>query len=302
MLADGRRLWEHVAGSSREWGEDLVGERGLSALGAVVGATFPQEVAEARRCCRSTVLLLPGIGAQGGDACRRRAAFASRAGAARSSRRRARSSMRRRQTGGDWRTAAERGGRASRARGLDCLGRVVSRGHSARYAAPAALSARRDDRGAADPLRARRRRRARRRPRVKGPSRRVDGGDPRRGRRDERRTILPGQFYIVQSRGHVRLDLGEGRDPIEESRAEPGRQLERAPGRPEAPREVAFRPACAGSISSIGRRARCSRARPERRRPEPGCARVLRRQRIERRGARVAECDTRSCRSRASRS
>ena len=77
VLADGRRLWEHVAGLVQEWGEDLVGERGLSSLGAVVGATFPQEVAEARRLLPSTVLLLPGIGAQGATPADVGAAFAS---------------------------------------------------------------------------------------------------------------------------------------------------------------------------------------------------------------------------------
>jgi orotidine-5'-phosphate decarboxylase len=77
VLADGRRLWEHVAGLVREWGEDLVGERGLSSLGAVVGATFPQEVAEARRLLPSAVLLLPGIGAQGATPADVGAAFSS---------------------------------------------------------------------------------------------------------------------------------------------------------------------------------------------------------------------------------
>ena len=66
-LADRRPLWQHVAGLVHEWGEDLVGERGLSAVGAVVGATFPREVAEARRLLPLAVLLLPGIGAQGGS-------------------------------------------------------------------------------------------------------------------------------------------------------------------------------------------------------------------------------------------
>jgi orotidine-5'-phosphate decarboxylase len=65
-LADGRPLWQHVAGLIDRWGEDLVGESGLSSVGAVVGATFPQEVAEARRLMPRAVLLLPGVGAQGG--------------------------------------------------------------------------------------------------------------------------------------------------------------------------------------------------------------------------------------------
>jgi orotidine-5'-phosphate decarboxylase len=73
VLSDGRRLWQHVAELVHEWGDDLVGERGLSSVGAIVGATFPREVAEARRLLPRSVLLLPGIGAQGaspGDVAR----------------------------------------------------------------------------------------------------------------------------------------------------------------------------------------------------------------------------------------
>jgi orotidine-5'-phosphate decarboxylase len=64
-LSDGRRLWQHVAELVAEWGEELVGERGLSSVGAVVGATYPRAVAEARRLMPQAILLLPGIGAQG---------------------------------------------------------------------------------------------------------------------------------------------------------------------------------------------------------------------------------------------
>ncbi len=76
-LAGGGRLWEHVARLVREWGDDLVGESGLSAVGAVVGATFPREVAEARGLLPRSVLLLPGIGAQGGAPADVGAAFAA---------------------------------------------------------------------------------------------------------------------------------------------------------------------------------------------------------------------------------
>jgi len=65
VLRDGRPLWQHVAGLVREWGEDLVGERGLSSVGAVVGATHPRAVGEARRILPRGILLLPGVGAQG---------------------------------------------------------------------------------------------------------------------------------------------------------------------------------------------------------------------------------------------
>jgi orotidine-5'-phosphate decarboxylase len=64
-LSDGRRVWQQVAELVNEWGVGLVGERGLSSVGAVVGATYPRAVAEARRLMPQAVLLLPGIGAQG---------------------------------------------------------------------------------------------------------------------------------------------------------------------------------------------------------------------------------------------
>jgi orotidine-5'-phosphate decarboxylase len=64
-LSDGRRVWHQVAELVSDWGRDLVGERGLSSVGAVVGATYPRAVGEARRLMPQQILLLPGIGAQG---------------------------------------------------------------------------------------------------------------------------------------------------------------------------------------------------------------------------------------------
>ena len=64
-LSDGRRAWHQVAELVAGWGDDLVGERGLSSVGAVVGATYPRAVGTARRLMPKAILLLPGIGAQG---------------------------------------------------------------------------------------------------------------------------------------------------------------------------------------------------------------------------------------------
>jgi orotidine-5'-phosphate decarboxylase len=64
-LSDGRPLWHHLAELVHEWGQPLIGERGLSSVGAVVGATHPRGVSEARRLMPQTLLLLPGVGAQG---------------------------------------------------------------------------------------------------------------------------------------------------------------------------------------------------------------------------------------------
>ena len=65
VLSDGRPVWQQVAELVAEWGADLVGEHGLSSVGAVVGATHPRAVGEARRLMPQAVLLLPGVGAQG---------------------------------------------------------------------------------------------------------------------------------------------------------------------------------------------------------------------------------------------
>jgi orotidine-5'-phosphate decarboxylase len=64
-LSDGRPLWHHLAELVHEWGEPLVGEAGMSSVGAVVGATHPRAVSEARRLLPQTPILLPGVGAQG---------------------------------------------------------------------------------------------------------------------------------------------------------------------------------------------------------------------------------------------
>jgi orotidine-5'-phosphate decarboxylase len=64
-LADGRPLWHHVAELVRTWGDDLIGTHGLSSVGAVVGATYPRAIGEARRLMPQAILLLPGVGAQG---------------------------------------------------------------------------------------------------------------------------------------------------------------------------------------------------------------------------------------------
>jgi orotidine-5'-phosphate decarboxylase len=64
-MSDGNPLWYHVALLVHEWGEPLVGESGMSSVGAVVGATHPRAVSEARRLLPHSPMLLPGVGAQG---------------------------------------------------------------------------------------------------------------------------------------------------------------------------------------------------------------------------------------------
>jgi orotidine-5'-phosphate decarboxylase len=113
VLSDGRPLWHEVARLVREWGEDLLGEHGLSSVGAVVGATHPRAIGEARRALPQSILLLPGVGAQGAAPADVARAFAS--GPASALVNVSRSVIYAyRDAGGDWRSAA--GAEAARVR------------------------------------------------------------------------------------------------------------------------------------------------------------------------------------------
>lgn len=68
LTCDGKPLFEHVAARVVEWGRDRVGTCGYSSLGAVVGATYPAELARIRSLHPGLLLLIPGYGAQGGGA------------------------------------------------------------------------------------------------------------------------------------------------------------------------------------------------------------------------------------------
>jgi orotidine-5'-phosphate decarboxylase len=65
---DGRPLYERVAERVAEWGEKLAGTEGYSSVGAVVGATYPEQGAGLRKKLPRTFFLLPGYGAQGAAA------------------------------------------------------------------------------------------------------------------------------------------------------------------------------------------------------------------------------------------
>ncbi len=62
----GRTLYELVAEKVREWGSDLIGQYGYSEVGAVVGATYPEEGKLLRGLMPTSYILVPGYGAQGG--------------------------------------------------------------------------------------------------------------------------------------------------------------------------------------------------------------------------------------------
>ena len=65
QLTDGTLVWHQVAKLVAELAETGVGECGLSSVGAVVGATYPRAISEARRLLPQSILLLPGVGTQG---------------------------------------------------------------------------------------------------------------------------------------------------------------------------------------------------------------------------------------------
>jgi orotidine-5'-phosphate decarboxylase len=65
-LAGGATVWERLAALVAELGRPGIGAAGLSDVGAVVGATAPGHLARARELMPHAVLLLPGVGAQGG--------------------------------------------------------------------------------------------------------------------------------------------------------------------------------------------------------------------------------------------
>ncbi|KAB7790658.1 orotidine-5'-phosphate decarboxylase [Bifidobacterium leontopitheci] len=74
-LADGTKVYEHVADLVEGWGADTIGDHGYSRVGAVVGATHPEEGKALRARMPHTFFLVPGYGAQGGTAADVRGMF-----------------------------------------------------------------------------------------------------------------------------------------------------------------------------------------------------------------------------------
>ncbi len=68
VLENGKPVYEYMGGLVEKWGESTIGDYGYSAVGAVVGATHPTEAARLREILPHTFFLIPGYGAQGGNA------------------------------------------------------------------------------------------------------------------------------------------------------------------------------------------------------------------------------------------
>jgi orotidine-5'-phosphate decarboxylase len=64
-LEDGRMVYEAVGDLVLKWGQGTAAFNGWSRVGAVVGATYPEQGASLRKRLADTFFLLPGYGAQG---------------------------------------------------------------------------------------------------------------------------------------------------------------------------------------------------------------------------------------------
>lgn len=67
-LENGKTVYEYMGSLVEEWGKDSIGKYGYSAVGAVVGATHPEQARILRSEMPHTFFLIPGYGAQGGTA------------------------------------------------------------------------------------------------------------------------------------------------------------------------------------------------------------------------------------------
>ncbi len=64
----GQKIYRIVADKVQELSADCIGQSGFGNIGAVVGATYPEQLAELREAMPNTIFLIPGFGAQGGSA------------------------------------------------------------------------------------------------------------------------------------------------------------------------------------------------------------------------------------------
>ncbi len=67
-LIGDKTVYATVGEMCEKWGLEAMGKYGYSSVGAVVGATYPEQLAEMRKALPSTFFLIPGYGAQGGGA------------------------------------------------------------------------------------------------------------------------------------------------------------------------------------------------------------------------------------------
>lgn len=77
-VADGNTIFEHVAQHVQSLAKEMASDEPYGSVGAVVGATHPQQLDELRTKMPNTIFLVPGFGAQGGSAADVAGAFDER--------------------------------------------------------------------------------------------------------------------------------------------------------------------------------------------------------------------------------
>ena len=65
---DDKKVYQIVADQVQKLSADSAGQSGYGNIGAVVGATYPEQLAQLRESMPNTIFLIPGFGAQGGSA------------------------------------------------------------------------------------------------------------------------------------------------------------------------------------------------------------------------------------------
>jgi orotidine-5'-phosphate decarboxylase len=60
LISNDKPIYNHIIEKTREWG-------GVDQLGYVIGATHPSQLEEIRNDVMDRVILIPGVGAQGGS-------------------------------------------------------------------------------------------------------------------------------------------------------------------------------------------------------------------------------------------
>lgn len=68
QMKDNNTIYEIMADYLESWGADEIGDSGYSVVGAVVGATFPDQAKKLRTLMPQNIFLVPGYGVQGGTA------------------------------------------------------------------------------------------------------------------------------------------------------------------------------------------------------------------------------------------
>lgn len=75
LLADGQSVAHRMARAVHTWNSNTLGDSGYGNGGAVIGATYPEHMHALRGLMPQSLILVPGYGAQGGDAAAVKAAF-----------------------------------------------------------------------------------------------------------------------------------------------------------------------------------------------------------------------------------